>query len=229
LAEVERRKMSIYNVLFEGNKPKTLDEVTARIREFEYTDASWDIIRNSLKLDGSEEAFITCAKRILSNFGMTRSGPFKDINQTHILPQCWKLIGDRVMEIHDSVLECGYSRDRYLLEISDSEREELTAEIWSITKLLLPLTMGKTSWGLVGASKILFSVLPEIVLPVDNSMWLNVFKTVDLGDVIRGMAFEIQKWEQSNGMKLNELYPEQRLSTLPSSYNVMAMAARPRK
>jgi hypothetical protein len=87
--------------------------------------------------------------------------------------------------------------------------------------------MGKTSWGLVGASKILFSVLPEIVLPVDNSMWLNVFKTVDLGDVIKGMAYDIQMWENANGMKLNEMYPKQRLTTLPSAYNVMAMAARP--
>jgi hypothetical protein len=89
--------------------------------------------------------------------------------------------------------------------------------------------MGKTSWGLVGASKILFSVLPEIVLPVDNSMWLNVFKTVDLGDVIKGMAYDIQMWENATSMKLNEMYPKQRLTTLPSAYNVMAMAARPGK
>ena len=89
--------------------------------------------------------------------------------------------------------------------------------------------MGKTSWGLVGASKILFSVLPEIVLPVDNSMWLNVFKTVDLGDVIKGMAYDIQMWENATGMKLNEMYPNQKLTTLPSAYNVMAMAARPEK
>jgi hypothetical protein len=87
--------------------------------------------------------------------------------------------------------------------------------------------MGRTSWGLVGASKILFSVLPEIVLPVDNSMWLNVFKTVDLGDVIKGMALDIQEWEKAQGVRLNELYPEQRLITLPSAYNAMAMAARP--
>jgi hypothetical protein len=86
--------------------------------------------------------------------------------------------------------------------------------------------MGKTSYGLVGASKILFSVLPEIVLPVDNNMWLSLFKTVDLGDVLRGMILDIQQWEKVSGMKLNELDPQHKLTTLPSAYNVMAMAAR---
>ena len=221
--------MTSYNILFDLNgRAKSLEEVRERIRGFEYTDATCDIIRDSLKLEGSGEVFIKCSTRILSNFGMTRSGAFKDINETEILPRCWTIIKDQVLEIHNKVVDSG-SRDRYLLEISDSEREELSAKIWSITKLLLPLTMGKTSWGLVGASKILFSILPEIVLPVDNSMWLNVFKTVDLGDVIKGMAYDVQMWENAYGMKLNELYPDQRLTTIPSAYNVMAMAARPGK
>ena len=96
------------------------------------------------------------------------------------------------MEINTSVLKSGLSRDRYLLEISEREREQLIAEIWKITKTLLPFTMGNTSYGLVGASKILFSVLPEIVLPVDNTQWLHLFKTVDLGDVLRYMVLDIQ-------------------------------------
>ena len=89
--------------------------------------------------------------------------------------------------------------------------------------------MGKTSYGLVGASKILFSVFPEIVLPIDNSQWLNVFKTVDIGDVIKGMVSDIKHWERVTGKKLNESDPQNRLTTLPSVYNVMAMAARPKK
>jgi len=87
--------------------------------------------------------------------------------------------------------------------------------------------MGKTSYGLVGASKILFAVLPEIVLPVDNNQWLNVFKTVDLGDVINRMVSDIKQWEKVTGKKLNEMVLSKRLTTLPSVYNVMAMAARP--
>ena len=221
--------MTSYNILFNLNgNAKSPKEVRERICGFEYADATCDIIRDSLELEGNGKVFIKCSTWILSNFGMTRSGAFRDINETDILPRCWTIIGDQVLEIHNKVVDSG-SRDRYLLEIGDSEREELSAKIWSITKLLLPLTMGKTSWGLVGASKILFSVLPEIVLPVDNSMWLNVFKTVDLGDVIKGMAYDIQMWENATGMKLNEMYPKQRLTTLPSAYNVMAMAARPEK
>ena len=71
------------------------------------------------------------------------------------------------------------------IEVDEPTSEELIAEIWSITKRLLPFTMGKTSYGLVGASKILFAVLPEIVLPIDNSQWLHLFKTVDLGSSLR--------------------------------------------
>jgi len=113
--------------------------------------------------------------------------------------------------------------------LSKPEREELIAEIWLITKRLLPLTMGKTSYGLVGASKILFAVLPEIALPVDNSQWLHVFKTVDFGDVIRWIVSDIQHWEEVTGEKLNEMDASGKLTTLPSVYNVMAMAARPKQ
>ena len=115
-----------------------------------------------------------------------------------------------------------------LLEEAKKKREELIAEIWFITKQVLPFTMGKYSYGLVGASKILFSVLPEIVLPIDNSQWLNVFQTVDLGDVIRRMTSDIQRWENATEKKLSEVDYSRRLTTLPSVYNVMAMAARPK-
>ena len=90
------------------------------------------------------------------------------------------------------------------------------------------ITMGKTSYGLVGASKTLFAVLPEIVLPIDNNQWLHVFKTVDLGDVIKRMVCDIQQWETATGKQLNEVDYSRRLTTLPSVYNVMAMAARPK-
>jgi hypothetical protein len=93
-------------------------------------------------------------------------------------------------------------------------------------KRMLPFTMGVTSYGLVGASKLLFAVFPEIVIPIDNTQWLRVFQTVDIGDVIMWMASDILRWEQSTGATLNEIDQSGRLSTLPSVYNVMAMAAR---
>ena len=149
------------------------------------------------------------------------------MNDNKALLRCWKAIGTELVEINNAVLESGLSRDRYLLELDETGREELIAKIWTMNKRLLPITMGNTSYGLVGASKMLFSVLPEVVLPIDNTQWVRVFKTVDIGDVIRYMAFEIRQWENATGQKLNELDPSGRLTTLPSVYNVMAMKARP--
>ena len=88
--------------------------------------------------------------------------------------------------------------------------------------------MGETSYGLVGASKMLFAILPEIVLPVDNNQWLKVFKTVDIGDVINRMAIDIQEWENITQHRLNEMDHSRMQTTLPSVYNVMAMDARPK-
>jgi len=228
--------MSYYNILFDikGN-PVAPNKISKKIDGFGYNLATYQIIQDSKKLDGRGEVFLKCAARILSNFGMTRSGPFKgveidsngNVNGKEILLKCWNVIGNHLIEIRNSIPDSGYLRDRYLLELDEVEREGLTSRIWSVTKKLLPFTMGKTSYGLVGASKILFSVLPEIVLPIDNRQWLNVFKTVDIGDVINEMVSDIQRWEQATGKRLNEMDTQKKLTTLPSVYNVMAMDARP--
>ena len=213
----------------------TSGEIRERIGKFGYKKATQEIIKDSKELDQDGKVFVRCTARILSSFGMTRSGPFKGIrmaengivNGKQILIECWNQIGDGLIEIRKSVSNSGYSRDRYLLELNKPERKRLLTKIWSITKQLLPFTMGKTSYGLVGASKMLFAVLPEIVLPVDNNQWLKVFKTVDIGDVINRMAIDIHEWENSTGHILNEMDPSGKLTTLPSVYNVMAMDARP--
>ena len=231
--------MDSKNLLFnlEG-RAITSDEIREKIAKFGigYKEAKQEIIQNSKVLDKDGEVFVRCTARILSSFGMTRSGPFKgvkmaengNVNGKQILLECWNQIGDGLIEIRKSVSNSGYYRDRYLLELSKPERERLLAEIWLITKRLLPFTMGKTSYGLVGASKMLFAVLPEIVLPVDNNQWLKVFKTVDIGDVINRMANDIQEWENSTQHRLNEMDHSRMLTTLPSVYNVMAMDARPK-
>jgi hypothetical protein len=204
-------------------------EISERIAAFgnSYNDVTKEIIDNSKFLDNNGEVFIKCASRLLSNFGMTRSGPFNE-NRNEKLRTCWDVVGSELKEINNSVRKSGLPRDRYIVEINEREREKLIAEIWLITKKLLPFTMGETSYGLVGASKILFSVLPEIVLPIDNTQWLHVFKTVDLGDVLHHMVSDIQKWEGITERQLNDLDPSKRLTTLPSVYNVMAMLARPK-
>jgi hypothetical protein len=222
--------MSPSEILFDTNGQAISPiEISEKIIAFgdSYNDAVKEIINNSKVLDNEGEVFIKCASRILSNFRMTRAGPFHG-NSKEKLQICWNVVGANLLEINNSIRNSGLSRDRYLLELSEQEREKLIAEIWLITKRLLPFTMGETSYGLVGASKILFSVLPEIVLPIDNAEWLHVFKTVDLGDVLQRMVFDIQKWEGITGKQLNDLDQKKRLTTLPSVYNVMAMLARPK-
>jgi len=230
--------MNSNRILFdEESKAIPPEDIGKLIVKFgdKYNNATQAIIKKSNDLDNDGDVFVECAARILSSFGMTRSGPFQGlkiskngkVNDKKLLLQCWNKIGEDLVRINNSIRKSSVSRDRYLLEIGGPEREKLITQIWEINKKLLPITMGNTSYGLVGASKILFSVLPEIVLPIDNSQWLHVFKTVDLGDVIRHMTIEIQRWEADTGKKLNELDQEKRLSTLPSVYNVMAMTARP--
>jgi hypothetical protein len=165
-------------------------EISKRIIAFgdSYNNTVKKIIDDSKVLDDDGEVFIKCADQILSNFGMTRSGPFHG-DSNEILCNCWDAVGVKLKEINKSVRKSGLPRDRYLLELCEREREELIAEIWLISKRLLPFTMGKTTYGLVGASKILFSIFPEIVLPVDNAEWLHVFKTVDIGDVLHQYGF----------------------------------------
>ncbi len=221
------------NILFnEADEAYELEIIKAKIAGFGngkngYKNTVHMIIQDSLDLDRNGVIFIKCTSKILSNFKMTRSGPFKEIKKRQkLLNQCWSEVGPDIFKIHSSIISSGLSRDRFLLELNQAKRDELINEIWTITKKLLPITMGETSYGLVGASKILFSVLPEIVLPIDNSQWVQVFKTVDLGDVIKRMITEIELWESATGMKLNEMDESGILTTLPSVYNVMAMAAR---
>lgn len=203
-------------------------EISSRISHFGngYNNAVNKIIQKSNVLDTEGSVFIECASLILSSFGMKRSGVFHE-NCEEVLMNCWDEIGAELIEINESVKSSGLSRERYFLELNDHSRDKLIAGIWLITKKLLPFTMGKNSYGLVGASNILFSVFPEIVLPIDNQQWLHVFKTVDLGDVIKYMVADIQCWEAATGVLLNELDHSKRLTTVPSVYNVMAMKARP--
>ena len=216
------------NVLFdENNNPISSIEIKREIRTFgeSYKNTMRDIIRYSIVLDSNGGVFVKCASHLLKNFKMTRRGVFHE-DLTGTLIKCWCIIGGNLIEINKAIHESDIPRDRFLLEVDDLKREGLIAKIWGMTKSLLPFTMSNYSYGLVGASKILFSVLPEIVLPTDNIQWKQLFKTVDLGDVIRFMTDDIRRWENVTGEKLNTLYPSRRLTTLPSVYNVVAMAAR---
>jgi len=112
------------NILFKtAGNPKTAEEIGGEIARFGYNDAVHRIIQDSRELDRNGEVFIKCTARILSNFGMTRGGPFKgvkitrngNVSRKEKLLECWDEVGERLMTIHDAVLGSGYSRDRYLL------------------------------------------------------------------------------------------------------------------
>jgi len=229
--------MKSKKVLFQDDgKAYTPKKIQNEISMFQesYIKATEEIIQLSKKLDKNGEKFVYCAARILISFKMTRRGPFKGINIKSnknviggkILRDIWDDISNELLTINESVLNSGLSRGRYLLYLDQSHINILTTGIWNIFKRLLPFTMTENVDGLVGASKVLFSVLPEIVLPIDTKQWRALFKTVDLGDIIKGMISETKEWESVTGEKLNKMDNTNRLTTIPSVYNVMAMAAR---
>ena len=115
-------------------------------------------------------------------------------------------------------------RVRVIVEVPQQVREEIADELWRMFKKVVPLCMGEYTYGLVGASKILFAVLSEVTQPIDNSQWLNIFRTIDYGDIIRTMAGEIAEWEERSGQRLDTCSPYESF-TLPAIYNVMAMKA----
>jgi len=123
----------------------------------------------------------------------------------------------------------GRLRNRVLAELSEPLRNDMVIEVSKLFEKLRKVAVKtnarkKSEVGLVGASKILFAVLPEIALPVDNSEWENVFKTENYGNVLTTMAKEIIDWEDETRKKLKDI--DQKL-TWPAVYNVMAMAVRP--
>jgi hypothetical protein len=197
-----------------------------------YSEAVQIIIRRSK--DGvDEDIFLKSSAKLMSSFKMTRSGPFKGVgrpdakdldNDRRVLSASWEAIAESVLELKEFLISRpNTTRSRVLVEILEIERSQLAELLWGMFKRLLPLCMSKTSLGLVGASKLLFSVLPEVALPVDNNQWKKLFRTVDYSDVICLMGTEIIEWEKLSGQRIDECDPN---STLPAIYNVMAMEAR---
>lgn len=178
--------------------------------------------------------FFQNVAKLMPNFKMTRQGPFKGIyyadgkviDPKGQIAACWEGIGDSAVKLREFLdgkrIE---SRARVLVEMAHSAQKEVAAQLWNMFKRLVSLCMGKNTLGLVAASKVLFSVFPEVALPIDNAMWKNVFKTIDYGDIILLMASEIAEWEQLFETNLESCDPR-KITTLPSVYNVMAMKAR---
>ncbi|MFX1538259.1 MAG: hypothetical protein ACFFDI_29025, partial [Promethearchaeota archaeon] len=110
---------------------------------------------------------------------------------------CWENIGEEVLELKRFLQKrMKSSFARILIELDDNSRSYVISRIWGLFKKLLPICMGRSTFGLVGSSKILFSVIPEIALPIDTAQWRKLFRTVDYSDILLFMYKEIIEWEE---------------------------------
>ena len=219
-----------------GN-PRTAKEIKTCVADFGggYNRIVCKVIESSK--DGlNKDVFRQNVAILMPNFLMTRAGPFKGVDFVHgtvkdpkgQIAACWDLIGPRTVRLREFIDgQRQGSRARGLVEMPLTAQEEVASELWHLLNRLSPVCWTENSFGLVGASKVLFAVLPEVALPVDNAEWKKVFRTIDYRDIITTMAEEIREWEQRTKTKHNSCDPHSCL-TLPGIYNVMAMKARPK-
>ena len=216
---------------------KIADDVAAFPRR--YAKPVRDIIRNTDRPDLDKDLFMKNCSMLLRSFKMTRAGAFKGVGKDKTtdkenrsnkgLEEAWDRVGEDLISLKGFLTKANLKpRSRTLLLLDEASRTKVAGDLWNIFKKLLPVTMSSSSYGLVGASKILFSLFPEVALPIDNAEWRTVFRTVDFGDVIHLMTEEIKQWEKENPDLLDSLgeNDENGPTTLPAIYNVMAMEAR---
>jgi hypothetical protein len=199
-----------------------------------YNETVCKVISNSS--DGlNKEIFRRNVAMLMPNFLMGRAGPFKGVKYIDgnvkdprgQITACWDSIGKQAGELRKFIDQHRKgSRGRVLVETPRTVQEEIASQIMRLLSRLSSVCWTENSFGLVGASKVLFAVLPEVALPIDNAEWKKVFRTIDYTSIITTMVDEIQKWEKSTGTKLDNCDPGGCL-TLPGIYNIMAMKARP--
>lgn len=223
-------------VLFDSNGNSCApSDIRHRIENFgkSYNQVVHQVIENSDRLL-DKGIFRQNIATLIPNFKMTRKGPLEGIkidegevqDPNGIIARCWAEVGTSAMALKELLNQQNKGRVRVIVEMTLPLQEEVAGRLWVMFKKVVPVCMGEYTYGLVGASKILFAVLPEVALPIDNSQWLKVFRTIDYGDIIMAMAAEITKWEERSGRLLDDCSPYERF-TLPAIYNVMAMKARP--
>jgi hypothetical protein len=171
--------------------------------------------------------------RFMVTSHMTRRGPFQGVRfvrgKIHdpeaILNSIWDAVGKPIVKLKSLLLDAGgQNRSRVLVEMPEPVINEIVADLRRMFKRLLPVCRGVKSPGLTAASKILFSVFPEISLPVENLHWKNLFQAVDYADLIWLMRAEISAWESRSRKNLNKCDPHGSI-TLPVFYNAVALRA----
>jgi hypothetical protein len=178
-----------------------------------------------------ENTFLLNAATLLPPFKMTRAGAFKGIkiedekpvDPNGILHECWNKIGADLLDIKRKTK----NQSRALMELQGEDRHYVINKSYELFKRLCDVNAKSGQISRVGASKVLFSAIPEIALPVDNMQWDKVFRTKDnYEQILSTMIDEIAEWEKQTDENIDKLYlPKSK--TLPAVYNIMAMYARP--
>jgi hypothetical protein len=227
-------------LFYEDGEPIDRRCIARLLRSFpgSYAKVVAQIIRDSKIL--SEETFRSNLARLLPPFLMTRAGAFRGVRMDKqkgpldpdgVIGECWKKTEAGLREIKNVINSQVTNRSRTLIELSSPTSDDV---INKTSKLFLELLKikGKSGWvRRVGASKVLFAVIPEIALPVDRLEWDHVFITENYMEILTTMTNEIIEWEaRSQNFHLDDaVYSLKgyRPTTLPAIYNVLAMAMRP--
>jgi hypothetical protein len=219
-----------YKVLFDENGPIDAARIKHLVTHFpkSYNKTVREIIGNSVTLN--KKTFRDNVANLLISFGMTRKGAFHGLKRNdpnHLLDDCWaqseKGLDDLKKRLSQHIL---HQRSRAVRELSPETRKDIVAHVSELFDKLEWITVNGSYVGPVGASKILFAVLPEIALPVDRDEWNYVFRTHSYSKVLSIMIDEISEWEQQTKPTHLETLDPKSPTTLTSVYNVMAMKAR---
>ncbi len=224
------------NILFKKDShpysPKFIEKCVQNFGK-SYNATVYKVINNSSE-GITKEIFHENVAVLMPSFLMGRAGPFKGVkcidakvvDPGEQITACWVSIGKGAVDLRKFISQhCKRSRERVIVETSRAIREKIAFQLMRLLARLSSVCWTENSFGLVGASKVLFAVLPEVALPIDNAEWRKVFRTIDYSAIITTMADEIKRWEISTGAKLDSCEPGGCLS-LPAIYNVMAMKAR---
>jgi|GEM_PF-680620 len=236
--------MKSFKILFhEDNSPIDPRCIQRFVKAFSksYREVVREIIKESCELD--EKVFKFKIAKLMPPFRMTRGGVFHGIkihennrprDPNGVLDHCWKAIGTELLNLkRDITRNMSGKRSRVLVDFSTKLREDMIKRTCKLYEGLLEITVktdkrGSQKVSPVGASKVLFAVLPEIALPVDNLEWKHVFKTDEYYEILSKMASETIAWEKKFQPRkhLEEVDPHPNI-TIPAIYNIMAMSVRP--
>ena len=220
-------------ILFESSgKPYSLIYVSycMAMRREPYSQAVQEIIKSTDKLIDFN-IFSMNAAKIMAVSKMNQRGPFQGIliirekiyDPEGMLDEIWDSICTPACELKSTLINSPkQNRQRLLVDMPEHRFENVADCLWKIFKQLIPFCMGVDTLGLTAASKLLFSVFPEIALPVEKVQWKKLFRTIDFADVLRLIRKEISEWERTSRHALTEC-DSSNSATLPELYNAVAL------